>query len=263
MREWEPLFDSAWDMYRRLEDEPFLVKPSIPILFFGDSEKYFQSECKIITVGLNPSLIEFPASNPFLRFAAAEEISDAADRKTFDSLYLQALNGYFKNEPYRRWFDPSFERLLNGMDCSYYQDHGYANNALHTDICSPLATTPTWSGLSPLQRVRLEAEGAQLWHDLVEHLAPDIIVISVARHHLQKLRFALLVEEKVIHTLVNQRNGLPRKRPYDVHMRTVKFASGKSSHIVFGQAADTPFGTVSSDDKVVIGQKIRRCIGGA
>ncbi len=49
------LIEECWRIYKKHKEEDFIVKPSIPILFFGDSEKYFESELKVITVGLNPS----------------------------------------------------------------------------------------------------------------------------------------------------------------------------------------------------------------
>ena len=64
----------SWQIFRQLEDRPFLVKPSIPILFFGDSDQYFSSELKVINLGLNPSRIEFPKENRFLRFNCARKI---------------------------------------------------------------------------------------------------------------------------------------------------------------------------------------------
>src|ERR1700674_3514038 len=63
------LIREAWQVYRQFADQPFLVKPSIPILFFGDSNRYFSSELKVITVGLNPSRIEFPEKDRFSRFS--------------------------------------------------------------------------------------------------------------------------------------------------------------------------------------------------
>ena len=39
---------------------PSRVSPSIPILFFGDLHAYFSSRVRVLTVGLNPSLHEFP-----------------------------------------------------------------------------------------------------------------------------------------------------------------------------------------------------------
>lgn len=34
---------------------PFVVKNSVPVAWFGDCEKYFTSEKRVVTVGLNPS----------------------------------------------------------------------------------------------------------------------------------------------------------------------------------------------------------------
>jgi hypothetical protein len=86
----------------------------MPILFFGDVFGYVRSEVKVVTVGLNPSLAEFPTSNPWLRFPGAAGLkppltSDMRKR------YLHSLCDYFKIEPYRDWFDRSFEPLLNGI----------------------------------------------------------------------------------------------------------------------------------------------------
>jgi hypothetical protein len=36
-----------------------VVRPAIPILFFGDIQQYRRSPLRIVTVGLNPSLAEF------------------------------------------------------------------------------------------------------------------------------------------------------------------------------------------------------------
>ena len=41
-----------------------IVENSIPIIWFGNINKYLDSEKRILTVGLNPSNIEFPEDNP-------------------------------------------------------------------------------------------------------------------------------------------------------------------------------------------------------
>jgi hypothetical protein len=220
MVHWGSLLDDAWNLYRQFEGEPFLVKPSIPILFFGDSERYFQSERKVITVGLNPSRIEFPSGDPFLRFRAAERLSDENDQEKFNRLYVKVLNDYFKNEPYSNWFNPSFENLLNGMGCSYYDNRGYSSIALHTDLCSPLATDPTWSRLHPLHRDSLEPQGAQLWHDLVERLAPDVMIVSVASRHLRRLRFSSV---NAYFNVSGERTAKVLRRPQHVVLFTRRF----------------------------------------
>ena len=138
---------------------PSCVSPSIPILFFGDLHAYFSSRVRVLTVGLNPSLHEFPADSPFRRFPLAEGISVSEPDP-----YIDALSAYFRTDPYRSWFS-AFEPLLNGLEASYYE--GKPSTALHTDICSPAATDPTWSGLGWDEQKALEKEGGPLWHDLL------------------------------------------------------------------------------------------------
>ena len=179
----------SWDVYKHFENQPFLVKPSIPILFFGDSNRYFSSRLKVITLGLNPSRIEFPKQDRFLRFSKAGHVHPPVAGDGSYRGYLEALNGYFHkppNHPYTPWFN-SFEGLLNGLDCSYYGDA--PNTALHTDLCSPLATDPPWSKLPNDVRRCLRQYGVSLWHSLVEFLSPDLIIASVARSHLGSISF--------------------------------------------------------------------------
>ena len=73
------------------------------------------------------------------------------------------------------------------MEPSYYE--GEMSSALHTDLCSPLDTDPTWSRLEEL-RERLMVNGLALWHQLVEYLAPDVIVVSIARNCRDQIAFA-------------------------------------------------------------------------
>src|SRR5690242_1836998 len=118
----ETLVTESWRIYARFENQPFLVKPSIPILFFGDSDRYFGSRLKVITVGLNPSRVEFPDPDRFFRFESARGVYPRILEGAYYDEYVRALNGYFQrppNHPYEPWFN-SFEPLLRGLDCSYY-----------------------------------------------------------------------------------------------------------------------------------------------
>ena len=180
------LIDEAWEVYEHAKDDGAVVKPSIPILFFGDSERYAQSPLKVITVGLNPSRKEFPDHNRFVRFGPASSIDHRLLDHEARAAYLAALNGYFHGVPYRAWFD-WFEQVLVGLGASYFGQ--MANTALHTDLCSPLATDPTWTQLGP-QQGRYEATGKALWHRLVEWLSPDVIVISIAKRYRDQIAFA-------------------------------------------------------------------------
>ncbi len=53
---------------------------------------------------------------------------------------------------------------------------------IQTDICSPIATDPTWTKLSEDTREELFNIGFQLWQDLINILEPDILLISIAEH---------------------------------------------------------------------------------
>lgn len=248
------LIRSSWQVYRQIESQPFLVKPSIPILWFGDSERYFSSKLKVITVGLNPSRGEFPEEDRFLRFSSARKVYPSILDGACYEQYLEALNGYFRDPPNRpyEWFN-CFEDLLRGLDCSYY---GSApSTALHTDLCSPLATDPTWKDLPPEAQLRLIQSGTSLWHSLVEWLLPDLIIVSVARSHLERIRFHVQAGWKIVHTIA-------RNNPYDVELTKLKIADGRIANLVFGKAAQKPFGTDSNTDKRRIGAALKNHIRG-
>ena len=244
------LVRDAWSAFTYFAEDPFIVKPSIPILFFGHTPRYFSSPLKVVTLGLNPSGIEFPEQDPFLRFRKAQHLDPLVQDEGFVSTYLDALNGYFQrppNHPYEPWFN-SFEPMLRGLDCSYYG--AATNTALHTDICSPLATSPTWSKLSPEVQSRFMQPGSRLWHALIEWLSPDIIIASVARSHLDRISFVREASWQVIHTV-------DRENPYNVELSNLRLPDGKTTHLAFGKAANTPFGTVSNEDKRKIGEGLR------
>ena len=68
---------------------PSRVSPSIPISFFGDLHAYFSSRVRVLTVGLNPSLHEFPADSPFRRFPLAT--LDGAFRCLLDDFRVEGI----------------------------------------------------------------------------------------------------------------------------------------------------------------------------
>lgn len=136
--------DGAWRAFGHASALRSRVTPSIPILFFGDLHAYLSSTVRVLTVGLNPSLREFPADSPLQRFPLAEGVTVGEPDR-----YLDTLSAYFQTDPYWGWFS-AFEPLLNGLEASYY--NGRPSTALHTDICSPVATDPTWSSLGSVDR---------------------------------------------------------------------------------------------------------------
>ena len=246
----QALAADAWREHRRADQHgaSFLVRPSIPILYFGDSQRYRQSRLRVITVGLNPSREEFPRNAPFSRFG--RPINDDIDR----SAYLRSLDSYFRVDPYTQWFNPSFEPLLQSLGTSYYD--GLSSQALHTDLCSPLPTDPTWSRLDEGSRAFLESAGRRLWHQLTDVLQPDVVLISVARRLLGDITFPVTVPASTIHTVTGD-----RRRPFRIGAWRCRLVSGKETLFVFGQAAQTPFGLISASDKVRAGPPILAALG--
>ncbi len=238
------IVDAAWRAYDNAARLRSRVELAAPILFFGDLDAYLASPLRIVTVGLNPSLMEFPADDPFSRFPLAEgEEGRGPDR------YLDALSAYYRTDPYSSWFS-AFEPLLNGAGASYYT--GKASTALHTDICSPVATDPTWSKLHETERAPLEAEGGPLWHRLLGTLRPRIVAISVARHYLDRIAFGPLGDWTIIHTFHRTGSGAPRARPYEVRARWYEVGE-EPALFVFGPAAQKPFGLLHDSQKRELG----------
>ena len=242
------LVEQAWDAFRRASALTSRVEPAVPILFFGDLDAYRESPVRALTVGLNPSLREFPPPSPFRRFPLAAKTAPGDHDR-----YLAALSAYFTTDPYRRWFS-AFEPLLGGAGASYYP--GSPSTVLHTDICSPVATDPTWTGLDARERVLLESDGGPLWHALLDALRPNVVALSVARHHLSRIEFDTLSEWESLVAFDRTTSGAPRRRPVEVSARWYD-VSGEPSLFVFVPAAQMPLGLLGADQRREVGAHAR------
>lgn len=177
------LINSENNNFKSLNYSNNIVPNSIPILWFGNYEKYESSNLKIITVSLNPSDNEFKIKKTDTYSTNYRFMSFNG---TTNSLY-KAYNEYFLKNPYNSWFKSSFKSVLESFEASYYN---YASNtALHTDIGSPYATNPTWSGLDATIKQRLEQMGSKSWHELIKILDPDVILFSASYSFEKKIKF--------------------------------------------------------------------------
>jgi hypothetical protein len=242
----DALVERAWELYADacVVAPSKVVTPSMPILFFGDLLAYLRSPLRVITVGLNPSLAEFPAEDPWIRFPGASRLTPpltADERKR----YLYSLCDYFRTEPYVKWFKRGFEPLLNGLDATYFDEP--TSVSLHTDIASPVATNPTWSNLRESQKL-LQEEGQKLWRALAEALEPDLILVSTARHHLSAITATPLGEWREL-------ARVERQNPFIVSGTSIELA-GRPVLVAFGRCTDLPFGSVSVKDRVRLGNEI-------
>ncbi len=240
----DKLIKKTLEYYKKHKDKKVVVKPSLPILYFGNLYAYSKSKLKVVTVGKNPSDNEFRLNknNPysFVRFPEWDEKSENL---------ISALNSYFENRPLKTWFS-CFEPILNGLSASYYNSN-YEHTALHTDICSPLATNPTWSKLSKEIQSELFEDGLEIWKKLIEELQPDIMLVSIPRS-LFKSVFKSNGSELVVFN--NKKNGGYRKKPYVVEVFEYQLDKGKKVKVVFGESANKPFGTISDQQKIKIGE---------
>lgn len=232
--------NEAWGAFGRVAALPSVVSPSLPILFFGNLHAYYSSRIRILTVGLNPSSHEFPVDSPFQRFPHVEGVTASEPVR-----YLETLSAYFQTDPYRGWFS-AFEPLLDALGASYYE--GHPSTVLHTDICSPVATDPAWSRLDPVVQKTLEKDGGPLWHSLVNVLRPQIVILSVARRHLSRIRFRVLSGWRVAHVFERTQAGAPRKQPVIVSARWCEISS-EPSLLVFVPAAQKPLGRLGNIQK--------------
>lgn len=218
--------------YRELKQLDCVISPSLPVVYFGDINEYYHSDIKIITAALNPSDIEFKKTKnckpSFFRFPDYNG--------SCESLYL-ALNTYFVNEPYERWFGKihvsksGFLPVLNGLDSCYY-NNSKNNIALHTDLCSPLATSPTWSKLKKEQKTLLRNHGYNLWKELVFELKPDLILTSFKKEYLN------LLSLKYINTILSKWDK-SKKNKYELIHYELKIFDFKTN-LIWGSAQNTP-----------------------
>lgn len=210
----------------------------LPIHWFGDRVAYEASPSRIVTVGLNPSDREFRPNN-------VTEPSKDYRFPDFDNtekgLEL-ALNNYFKRNPYNTWFKGSFGAVLQSFDASFY---GTAKNtAIHTDVCSPWATIPTWSKLPENVRQGLEKEGHERWKKLIAELLPDVILFSASPGFEQKIDFPSLDEAwRAI--------DVKAKRPLLVRRFKI---NEKTTQVFFQVQGRRPFLQTSREEKLKFSQ---------
>jgi hypothetical protein len=231
------LIDLEIKQFSKLKSINSIVPNSIPIVWFGDVEKYYKSGLKIITVSLNPSDNEFKLkkTDPY-----STEYRFPAYDGDVNSLYT-SYNEYFYKKSYGGWFKSSFKAALKSFDASHY--NGEKNTALHTDIGSPYATNPTWSGLTGQRlpdRQKLESLGSTSWHNLIKILEPDVILFSASNSFEQKIKFQQIGKWKEFEVKAN--------RP----LLSGKFqiAAAKLTSILFQVQGRKPFLQTSEEEKL-------------
>lgn len=248
------LYERCLRHYSDVAHNEFVVKEAIPIPYFGDLPEYRKSERRILTAALNPSDVEFPR-NGVARFDVPSGSQGAQELE-------KELVQYFKRSPYRKWFS-SFAHVLSGMKATYGGHLGIQDaepslsTALHIDLLSPIATNPTWSGLSNAQKGLLTVDGKELFELLVQALEPEIIVSSVGWDHLGTWDNALkhACDWPIIVRHETTKSGSMLRNPLLVRAKEIVIA-GRCILFANASAADTPFGRFSNTRKREAGEAI-------
>lgn len=228
------LINNEFNFFKNLNFNHKIVPNSIPIIWFGNAEKYLKSELKIITVSLNPSDIEFKevkTDTPSTNFRFSEFDGTA------ESIY-RSYNNYFTTNPYNTWFKSSFDAVLKSFSASHYDNA--INTAIHTDIGCPYATNPTWGGLTKGEKSILEPIGTKSWHNLVEIIEPDLILISASPKYEKKIQFPQVGDWSIIN--IKSKSPLLRGE--------FKISNIKKAVVLFQVQGRKPFLQTSKEEKL-------------
>jgi hypothetical protein len=248
------LLSDCLQHHSKVEHLDFVVPKAVPIPFFGDLDMYLGSDIRILTAALNPSKMEFPSNGP-ARF-------DVVRGRRDPNALKEELCRYFERAPYRSWF-LNFEKLLSGMDASYggrmrSDDIPARRTALHIDICSPIATAPTWSRLSRDHRNTLTVFGHEMFDRLLEFLRPNVVVASVGWAHLEAWSSQFVGGRNWPCCYLEHLTaaGSPMRSPVRVQSGHI-VGTDSAKYLFFNAtAANTPLGRFTDERKRIAGRRI-------
>ena len=236
---------------------------NIPIVWFGDLLAYKTSKVKIVTIGLNPSDSEFPSDES--RFDTS--INCNKGLKDIDDLTVSLINDfnkYFDNNPYKEWFDEGFEKVLRPLKASYYKQSSKTekiNRALHIDVCSSIATKPTWSQLKTGMKKQLQNK--ELFQNLLKELNPDIIIACCDQNSFKDnfstnyfsssnrsdsdwiFKYEYIYKEKEYEKITERKRNTNTSQ----YIRVFLNKSDKTKFLVWGKTWNIPFGGFAKNEK--------------
>lgn len=253
---------SHWNDVRRSKvcGRHFVIQDKMPIPFFGDVSAYMQSRYRIVTVAINPNEDGFrctsikPPPSPNENFSLSAKETE------------QRLSSYFNERQEERnlpkWFT-SYKHILKGAESPYIPDGDDGlNTALHVDLYSAIATTPTWGGLHQEEKDVLLPKGRELFKRLIGILKPDLVFVSLRREEIahQWGKFPTAEDSNGWEILVSfntRADHSPRVPAYNVLIK--KHVYGRHpTLIVFGDPMrGQPFGEISKEQRVEIGKVVK------
>lgn len=227
------LLGQYWGDYLKHRKLSAVVTSSIPVVWFGNFDKYKVSKKKIVTVAINPSYNEFPVDTPVIRFPAAGKlfkVNCGLNTEEMNTL-IASYNDYFIKNPYKRFFEYGFEVVLQNLPYNAKASYGYhpsENTAIHIDCQTALATQQKWSALKP--EIQADIRNEDLFKSLLRYLDPDIILLTS--------------NKKVLNTFVTEKDKFISEKVNRSYRIGCKF---EGRLLIFGSFSyGTPFGGVAN-----------------
>lgn len=175
------MFSAATTSVHRLARGDVAAQPLVtwgcPVPYFGDIRN-----AVVATLGINPSDREFVGVDglelegvarrfPTLGYLGLDHWREATSREL--GAIVQACDGYFRGNPYDRWFRV-LDTVLAAAGVSYYSK---ASPACHLDLV-PYATRTKWGDLQPSDRRRLLAVGSDVLGTLLRESEVEVLVLN-------------------------------------------------------------------------------------
>jgi hypothetical protein len=198
-----PLIRASQDHYTAACSDPVtktaVLANALPVAWFGNSDEYFNSECKVVTVGLNPK----SGMNPAWHNVGAKTVSDHQLGALYDDYFEGKLVvpsiGYKQwNQTYLKWFksiDTKVRKISAAMTGNREINASYngkliapkkakmPNTMLHLDLYSTAPTNSVWSAVNDAVRLQFIAQlapnGIDLFKQALAALNPDVVIFGI------------------------------------------------------------------------------------
>lgn len=256
----------------------FVPDCAMPVAWFGDSDAYFKSPKRIVTVGLNPKSGINPKWHINLAGAGAGvavgHLYDVYDDYFIGKTLLPSINPSQWNRDYLEWFK-SLDTYLRkvtaymnnanganaGLDVSYngallQSDDKYQtkNTMLHLDLYSTVPTNHAWSLLPNQEKHNLiqsiSPSGIDLFRSALAALNPDIVILGIGASNGQLGHFFPPVANWG-HLVHDSSNALTAARmAVDLNTYTGQSGLNTNAQFVWLRSSQKPFANCLVSDAV-------------
>lgn len=261
------LIQQCWNNFQSIKQQPYVVPNSIPILWFGNMNAYRQSDLRIVTVGLNPSNIEFLPKIGSTNYSVVYRFPKAVNlvgKKTLSPKdivdYENSMNDYFTNQLngkptwYRAWFSNN-EAALHGLDASYLKSTDYKRTAIHIDLWTPLATKK-WKQLTNNQKQLLHNNVGYSFNQMVTKLNPHVIIACMNSHFIQSTFFDINNQPCMASNAAFSYSKTKTNGQTYTYIRAFRLKNNRV--LIWGNNGNTPFARLSQNGDIIPQiQKIR------